>query len=226
MYHVAVAIGYLANVSRVEVFDPEELVCVQVFTYNEECCVGRVLESVYSSYIYREFEDRFRVMVFDSGSDATGDIASSMGAEVYRVGRGKLRARNLSVSMFPMCGIHVHLDGDVWFPRNWLGNILSHFRDRGVVAATSPRIYDTPMLAIPMILWRGVLGFVDRLFGSNMAARHDALAKNPFNLEFDGREDMVVEEEINLYRRIAKMGRIAIEKTPVFTRPTTRKYIV
>ena len=219
-------LAYVGNASRIDVEEPQGLTCIQVFSRNEEDAISHTLESVRNQYVVKAYPSKFRLQVFDSSTDRTPEIARSYGFEVVELPRGKLYARNYSVINYPNCWVHVHLDADTVIPPNWLGNVLSHFRDLEVVAVTTPRVYTEPPIAtVAMTLWRGVLGMNDRVYGSNCAVRHDAFMNTLFDLSYDGRSDMVIEEEYNFYRRLSRLGKVVFEDTPAFTRVVTRKYI-
>jgi len=220
------SVGYLVSATRSEVHEPEGLVCVQVFSRNEEDVIGYCLDSILSQEVIRAYPNKFKLQVFDSSTDKTANVAVGYGFEVYELRRGKLYARNYSVMNFPECWVHVHLDADTVIPPNWLGNVLSHFREHDVVAVSSPRIYiDLPIVTAAMIFWRGVLEVNDRVYGSNCAVRHDVFEKCLFDLSYDGRENMVVEEEYRFYEKLLRFGRVVFEDTPAFTRTCTRKYV-
>jgi len=141
------------------------------------------------------------------------------------LGRGKLRARNISVREHPECKIHVHVDADTILPPWWLRNVLYHFKDEEVVAATTPRLYYDPVLMPLMIVERGFFNFERRVYGSNCAVRHDVFMYTLFDESYDGKENMVEEEEIRFYRRLSLFGKVVYESTPAFTRTVTRKYV-
>ena len=220
-------LGFLNRALRVADIEPPKLVCIQVFSYNEEEVIASCLESILNSYIVKKYPEKFRFQVFDSSTDNTASIAKSYGFEVIKLPRGKLRARNYSVIHYPECWIHIHLDADVYLPPNWIGNVLEHFvEDSSVVAVRSPRIQaDPPIAVIPGIIVRGVMDIGNRLFGSNSVIRHDAFEKCLFNLEYDGKPDMWKEEELWIIDRLSKYGKIVFEPTPIFTRSGTSKWL-
>ena len=203
----------------------DKTVCIQVFTYNEEDSIARTLKSILEqSYVKRC--SNVRLQVFDSSTDKTPYIARYYGFEVYTLPRGKLFARNYSVTRFPTCYIHVHVDGDTYLPPNWLSQAIYMMTRHGAVAVSSPRVYEgLPIITHVIALWRVWLRLGLRLFGSACAIRHDVFAKNLFNTRYDGREDMIVEEEYLFTVRVSRHGRIIYIPVPHITRMPTRKYV-
>ena len=213
-------------IERKPMIVPPKYVCVQVFSFNEADVIEDSLRSILSQDIIKAYRDRFKLQVFDGGStDGTVGIARSLGFEVIVLPRGKLRARNYSVIAFPECRIHVHIDADTVLPSWWVRNVLWHFKDPEVVAVTTPRIYGVPAIVPLMVIARGFGNIDGRIYGSNCAIRHDAFMKTLFDLRYDGTKYMVLEEEIRFYDRLRKLGKVAYDPTPAFTRPVTKKYI-
>jgi len=206
--------------------EPCGTVCVQVFSYNEREYIEKCLSSILEQDIIRAYPNRFRLQVFDGGStDGTIEVAKDYGFEVIVLERGKLRARNYSVVAYPECWVHVHVDADTFFPSWWLRNVLWHFQYPDVVAVTTARLYYNPLLMPIMTVFRGFYNFERKVFGSNCAVRHDVFMENLFDTSYDGKENMVDEEEIRFYERLSRYGRIVYEPTPAFTRTCTRKYL-
>ena len=200
--------------------------CVQIFAYNEEGRVGRCIESVLSQEVLVRYPYRFKVEVWDGGStDNTVGVARSYGVAVHVLPRGKLLARNTAVLECD-ADVVVHLDADTVLPPWWLGNVLSRFEDPRVVAVTTPRLYEVPLVSLAVIPLRGFANLEGKVYGSNSAFRRWALARCLFDLDMDGRPGMVHEEEEQLFRCLSSLGEVAYEHVPAVTRPWTGKYVI
>ncbi|MEM2447848.1 MAG: glycosyltransferase [Candidatus Bathyarchaeia archaeon] len=176
---------------------------------NEAEYIGVMLESALSQDADSD------VVVIDGGStDGTVDVAERYGVRVIVLLGSKLRARDYAYRNLPY-EVQLHTDGDVILPSGWVRLMCSHFDDPSVVAVAG-----TTDLGLIGVLLRPLYlaHFGSRLSGRSNAVRRSAyIASGGFdNLEPRTGTECIAEEEVKLYRKMARIGRVVLEtRVPV-----------
>lgn len=206
------------------------LTSIIMCTLNEEDFIREALESLKGQDVLQTYPDRFELIVVDSHSeDRTVEIAEEYGWVVYQASRGKLTARDLGIGK-ARGEIIVSVDADTFYPKEWLGRILKHFKDESVVAVTSPRFLNPDEAGIFLTLLSVGFSLIDvgplglggfRIIGNGSAFRREAYFQvGRFNLNIDqfNVHEMVREEEIRFAWKLRRIGRVIVDwMAPVFT---------
>lgn len=181
--------------------------------YNEAAFIQVSIEALQSQQGIDQ-EDYDIIVVDNNCTDATAEIASSLGARVVtesKAGVGHARAAGFAASGAPIIAT---TDADSIVPSNWLSSILEAFDDPNVVAVGGPVTYDISSEVMHAVVNRSIpyLHEIDRLIhanahhliGANMAVRRTAFDQvNGWNASLSLGEDM------DLSHRIARIGTIA-----------------
>jgi glycosyltransferase involved in cell wall biosynthesis len=155
------------------------------------------------------------VFVIDGGSsDGTVEVAESYGVRVLNVPGSKLKARDWAYRNLPY-EVQLHTDGDVLLPPNWARVMSSHFNDPSVVAVAGTTDLGFLSLAFwPLYMFHYGL----RISGRSNAVRRSAYVRSGGfgKMEFETGESHIIEEEVRLYDRLARLGKIVLEtRVPV-----------
>jgi len=206
---VYLALGRLF-LSRVESAEPpREKPAVVIPVLNEARLIGFTLRSALSQDIPVD------VFVIDGGStDGTVEVAESYGVRVLSVPGGKLKARDYAYRNLPY-EVQLHTDGDVLLPSNWARVMSSHFNDPRVVAVAGT----TDVGFLGLAFWPlYMLYYGLRLSGRSCAVRRSAYIRSGGfgRVEFETGVSHVAEEEVRLYDRLARLGKVVLEtRVPV-----------
>lgn len=188
-------------------------------TLNEEKYIADALKSLFNQTLVRKFPERFEFIVVDSNStDRTVEIARGFGVRVLNSPPGILTARMIGIEN-SRGEIIASVNGDTYYPENYLELTLRHFQDPDVVAVSSPRLHEPPFT--PLSVVANVFKSGPWLYGSNSLIRKDAFYKvGGFNLGIDqlNSKQLVFEEEQHLAEKLSKIGKYVFEWTaPVYT---------
>ena len=189
---------------------------------NEEGRLPQCLDSLAK----QSFED-YEIIVVDSGSsDRTVEIAKKHGARVlYEPKLGVSVAKNFGASEAGG-DILVFTDADSTYPQDWLKKMVSHFKDKRVIAAFGPIkpaerklihvfLFDLTTNAIPHLA--AILGFF-MAHGPNQSFRRTAFEKVG---GFD--ERLRILEDNELPNRIKREGKIVFD-TGLWVYASTRRF--
>jgi len=215
LLHREVLLGFSKTCSA-EVEEPIGSVSIIMPVYNEEKYIEQSLSSIFKNNIIMKYPDSFEVIVIDNGStDRTPDIVAEKypGVKlIYEDRRGVLYAKDTG-TRYASGNIIVWTNADVFYPCNWLNNLLKPFKDENVVAVSGivfdggPGIFLMPTSAF----------FIRMPFlpGGNAAVKKEVYIKEPFNLDIDqlSMKEVSKEEERNFAQRISKYGKVVKEWT-------------
>ena len=179
---------------------------VIVPTYNEEGCVSKCLKSIQEQNCSRS---QFEIIVADSSSsDRTAEIAKSLADKVATTDkRGIAHGRNFG-AQHAQGEIVVFVDADVTLDRSFLHELESAFQDGNILAVTGLGIPGDGGL-FQRAVYRGTYILV-RLFNSLGLPLYPGLCvaykKDAFNRVGGFREDFGIVEDLDLSKRISKLG--------------------
>ena len=186
-------------------------VSVQLATLNEQHSVVDTLKSLVQQRLYQENRDNIELVLVDSHSDdLTVRLAKPYVDRIVDAPRGVLNTRTEGIKSTD-ADIIVTVDSDDTYPPNFLNMLLRHFNENpDVVATTGVHLYkDTAALLQTVDIWANLL--MSRLQGCGTAFYRDAfnevggwdLSIDQFNIN-----RVFEEEEINLYYRLAEIGKV------------------
>lgn len=204
------------------IFEPPRTTTIVLPTFNEALYVKDTLRSLEMQSVRNEYPDRFEVLIVDSHStDNTTEIASKYGM-VLQTPKGKLTAKDIGIRA-AKGDVIMTVDADTYYPPNYLNLMLRHFSDPVVVAVTSPRLVDHPVLG-PLYVLDAI--FNTRIRGSNAAFRKSAyFACGGHDLtinQLNGRA-MLLEEEYNFGAKLGSVGDVILDRSaPSIT--STRRF--
>ena len=186
---------------------------VIVPTYNEEGCISKCLTSIHEQDFPRS---QYEIIVADSSSsDGTASIAASLADKIIATDkRGIAHGRNFG-AQHAEGDILVFVDADVTLDPGFLRELVVAFRERNVLGVTG--------LAIPgdgnlfqRAVYRGTYILV-RLFNSLGLPLYPGLCvayrKETFDMVEGFREDFGIVEDLDLSKRISKLGKCAVKPT-------------
>ena len=178
--------------------------------YEPEEILRKSIESVHSQNIVKAYRDRFEIIVVN------GELPEwiyEYADKVLYSPRGKLNARHLA-TQHAAGDIIVSIDADTIYPCNFINLLLKPFSEPDVVATTTNT-------------WLGGFEPLINLFkhihyGSKMLGRGSAYwrwayyAVGGFDLSVNQEvpEEMVVEEEINFFKKLSQIGRVVYVDAP------------
>jgi len=195
-------------------------ISIVVPAYNEEQCVAACIRSLAE----QEIDCPYEVILVDNNStDNTVAVASAAAGRLNlriayerRQGRGAARHTGFALARGQVV---FSADADTTYPANWLSSLLGALADPAVVAATgTARVDDLSgwrnavfNIGQPLAMWcyRLVLGH-HCLSGFNFAIRQDVYRVSG---GFD--PALNAEEDADLSRRVARLGKIRFVFVPV-----------
>lgn len=197
------------------------MISVIVPTYNEEKNIERCLKSLNKQTLPRE---RYEIIVVDGSSeDRTTEIASKYADRVIQqVSGGVGGARNDGVRV-AKGKIVATTDADCEPCSEWLETIDLRFMDLNVAAATGflvPFDFDGMnkyeiniykflfKVSNILLILLGKIGYY-HLCGANSAFRRDIF------LEVEGYKNLAYSDDVEIYNRIKKKGKITLEKNMI-----------
>lgn len=196
---------------------PAAPVSIILPSFNEEQYIKYALISIKNQNLLKIYPSSFEFILVDSGSkDRTVKFAEPyVDRIIISKRRGKLTARNL-VTDLSAGKIIVSVDGDCFYPQNWLNTLLSPFSDPSTVAVSGSTVdYSDPI--VPGEIY--TLGFLTSklLWPNRMSGRNSAYWKwafyqtGKFNEKVNqlNVEEMIEEEEIGFGNRLAGIGKVA-----------------
>jgi glycosyltransferase involved in cell wall biosynthesis len=198
------------------------MISVIIPTFNEE----KYLEPTLKALRNQSYRKKFEIIVADGGSkDRTVRIARRYADKVVVTGRGISRGRNAG-ALASKGDILVFIDADTIPHFNALEEFEKAVGKRGVVAATCIAIPISPRIDDFAIYWAinnyekmTIRAKSPHLFGWAFACRRAAFEKVG---GFD--ESIEVGEDVDLSRRIAKVGKVRfVEETMVMT--SARRFV-
>jgi rSAM/selenodomain-associated transferase 2 len=182
-------------------------ISILIPTYNEAkiiretlgCCVG-IAET--------------ETIVVDGGSvDGTAQIASEMGAQVFSTTRARSRQMNLGASKAKGRFL-LFLHADTHLPENFKEHILNTLRDPEIAAgAFQLRIKGNARFL--RLIERGAK-IRSRLFHVPYGDQAIFLRASTFE-RLQGFKEIEIMEDLDLVRRLGKLGRIVVVNAPVVT---------
>lgn len=202
------------------------MISIIIPALNEE----KYIESTLKAIKNQEFKGRYEIIVADNGSkDKTVKIAKKYADKIVRVNKaahGPAASRNGGAKV-AKGKILVFIDADTSPTNNYLTTVKKIFKDKSVIAATSPVLpdkYDVKLLigciTLNEFLLKGSNKFKRSvLIGNNLVCRKDVFDKvRGFN------ENSVGAEDIEFSLRLSKIkGKIKfMESTFVIT--SSRRY--
>jgi len=188
-------------------------------TFQEERYIKSTLLSLMEAKRYESLRGtEMEVIVVDSGSDKTEEIARSLIDKVYRLEEGGIsKARNFGA--LKSCGeVLIFLDADLIVPKDFFEKVSSTFERPEVVGATcanfpaNPSIFEKIFftiynLATRFCLWLPPTRLKIQARGEFLAVRREAfLRMNGFN------ENLSCAEDGELSYRLSKIGKIRFIK--------------
>mgnify|MGYP001136890864 CR=1 FL=1 len=194
------------------------MISVIIPTYNEEKNIEKCLKSLYEQTFPKE---GFEIIVVDGKSnDRTIEIARKYADKVeIQVSEGIGGARNDGVRI-AKGEIIASTDADCLPYREWLENIQARFEEKNVVAVTGflkpsdfdgMNKYEVKVYKILFGLSNVLLYLLSKigyyhLCGANSAFRRDAF------LEINGYLNLAYSDDIEIFKRIKKKGKIILDK--------------
>ena len=203
---------------------------IHLSTLNEELWVELTLRSLVEQKLYEQYHDngQIELVLADSYSeDRTVEIAEPYVDRILMVGKGKLTARREAIEQSKDADIIVSVDSGDFYFKGYLNVLLRHFTDPNVVAVTGSKLLkgrDKPIYSKAGIIWMNYL-VTSHLWGDAMAMRRDAFLRCGGWDESVMQQDinkLWVEEEVNLYKKLSKVGKIINEKEAVAYDTRTR----
>jgi peptidoglycan/xylan/chitin deacetylase (PgdA/CDA1 family) len=178
-------------------------VSVVVPAYNEEELISKCIDSLKNQDYKGEYEI---IVVNNASSDATGDIAKSMGAKViYEGKRGYINALIAGFN-FAKGEIICCTDADTMVPNDWISNFVNNLLKDGVVACTGTFLFhDGPQMLQLIGKFFGNLNY--HLAGANMAVWKYAYEKVG---GFNKKVNMGADVELGL--RLKRIGKVLIDR--------------
>ena len=197
-------------------------VSIIIPTLNEEQRLPRCLESLGK----QSFED-YEIIVVDSGSsDKTVEIAKKRGARVlYEPRLGVSVAKNFGASEAGG-DILVFTDADSTYPEGWLKRMVSHFKDRKVIAAFGPiKPMERKLIHVFLFdLTTNVIPGIAALFGFFMAhGPNQSFRRTAFEKVGGFDERLRILEDNELPNRIKREGKIVFDPW-LFVYASTRRF--
>lgn len=200
-----------------EISPPAAPVSIILPSFNEERYIKYALISIKNQNLLITHPNSFEVILVDSGSkDQTVKFAEPyVDRIIISERRGKLTARNLATDL-SAGKIIISVDGDCFYPQNWLNTLLSPFSDPNTAGVNGSTVdYSDPIipgevntlcfLAGQMLLWP------NRMYGRNSAfwkwAFYQAGGFNE-NVNQLNVEEMIEEEEVGFGNRLAMIGKV------------------
>jgi len=227
--------SYLHNIQfelNDKIVPPSKKVSIIMPTIDEEKYIEFAVSSIRSQSIIQEYPDDFEFILVDSNSvDRTVEIACNYVDKIIYSDRGKLTARNLATK-HAKGDIIVSVDADCFYPYHWLNTLLEPFNDKNVVAACGSTV-DNNVPIFGGVLF-SVANTLDKtvvhkyiLSGRNSAYLKETFYKvGEFNTDINQLDvkQVVVEEEIEFGRRLAKHGKVIYKhNAPCIHLDTKRK---
>jgi len=194
--------------------DLSTTVAIHLPTLNEEHFVEDTLRTLVSQPLYEQYNpSKLKIVLIDSHSDdRTVEIAEQYVDEVIFTPRGKLTARRIAIER-ETADIIVAVDAGTLYPEGWLNWLLMPFSDTEVVAVGGTSLYMDP---VPWYVQLGVIwaNLGNFLSGRNSAFRREAwYAAGGWDESIDQTDAaaMVIEEEVNFWTKMSKVGKVVKE---------------
>ncbi len=190
--------------------DPK--ISVVVPAYNEAEFIDTTLKSLINQ-TYKNFE---LIVVDNSSSDNTGDVAKRYGAKVVLERKKGVAAAREAGFMAAKSEIIATTDADSVVPENWLETIINTYEnDEKLVAFGGLNtLYSGPVSAraagryLFPIFWK-----VDKILsgGWNLAGFNMSVKRKAFLAIKGFRTDLTLGEDIDLAQRLRKVGKVKID---------------
>lgn len=207
-------LGYsLHRASEDVVYELPLKVTIVVPIYREpDKFVQTCLESLRAQSLFKEPKNDIEIVAV-CGEGVNIDLVTKYADKVTYVSRGKLKARHVGFEI-AKGDIVVSVDADCYYPPAWLAHLLRpYLEEENVVATTGPTVN------------KGTLGLLQdvfcymfkhayyafRLSGRNCSILKKAYyAVGGFDISKDtaSLEDILYEEEVKLYRKLTRIGKV------------------
>ncbi len=185
---------------------------VIVCTLNEEKRIGACIKSIQK----QKFSGSFEVIAADGNSeDKTVEIAESLGARTVIEKVRRIAAERNAGAKIAQGKILIFTDADAVVPENWVQTYYDFFqKNKEVVGCyglvffsdTSTTEKKISRIIMPLFMSFTALIGMNNPIGSNIAARKESFEKiNGFDTTF------VTCEDLNLFRRLKKVGKIKLD---------------
>lgn len=188
-------------------------ISVVVPTYNEE----KYLRECLKSLLAQDFAANFEIIIVDSSTDVTWEIAKKFGAKVVRFPKSTPAEARQAGFAASSGEIIATIDADNQAPKNWLSQIKKEFENAqtvclfGAISSLEGKFLDNVLLFFYNLAnWASlqVLGFTI-LTGTNQAIRREVFAKiggfEPLKLP---NTHCDIFDQKFLFERLAKIGKI------------------
>ncbi|MCD6524930.1 MAG: glycosyltransferase family 2 protein [Thermococcus sp.] len=181
--------------------------------WNEpENFVMTAINSLKHQNVVRAYPEMFEFIVVDGVPYV--DKIRPLVDKVLHAPRGKLKARHLAIQ-HAIGDIIVSVDGDTYYPCNWLNLVLQPFHDPEVVAVTTTKHMDgiEPLANLVKVVYYGSV-----MLGRGSAFTKDAYFRTGgFNLSADEGDitTLQMEEEFMFYKRLSRVGKVKYVDAPV-----------
>lgn len=176
-------------------------------TLNEEKYLPQLLES-----IEKQSFDNYEVIVADANSeDKTREIAREFGAKVVEGGfQSKGRNRGVEAAQGDLL---LFVDADVVLPEKFLNKTLREFEERNLDGSSffiHPATKNSLYNLLFDFFYNYPISFLSRIWPHGSMA---IMAKKDVHQEIEGfDEEIVLLEDLDYVRKIAKMGKYRIQK--------------
>lgn len=193
------------------------LLSVVIPAYNENKHIGATIETVRRAMSEARIAPYEIIVSDDDSTDGTGDIARSLGVTVVQSGKRNIAATR-NVGAAAALGKYIlFVDADTAINPQTLIEMMQAFED-GFIGGGTNVVWSEPM---PMWYINGGLRLwnaISRIFrlpaGSFFFVTNEAFRQVG---GFD--EEFFVSEEIHLGKKLKRLGRLTILKTPIETSP-------
>ena len=188
--------------------------------FNEEKLIGATIRALQKAAegLKGEYE---LIVVDDSSTDRTGEIARELGARVVEVKKRQIAAVRNAGAAVAKGEVFIFVDADTIVPRETLLDVEAALEDPKVVAGGAKLEFDEKpawwgRVSAGIFLWV-YFNVKKRAAGGFLFARRDAFFKAG---GFD--EQYFAAEEVFLSRALKRLGKMKIVKHPVVT--SARKF--
>jgi len=199
-------------------------VSVIIPAFNEENGITPTLKSLFAQN-YPQFE---LIVIDNNSTDKTSEVARALGAKVFiEKNKGVAHARQRGFTE-AKGEIVLSTDADALHPENWIEKIVAAFQEDSEIVAVGGlgEFYSGPLSAkiaskylfYPFLLFDKSFSGGWNLSGFNMAVKKSAFEKcGGFSTE------LKIAEDIDLSKKLRKIGKIVIKKD-IVVRLSGRRY--